>query len=152
MIDCRKPRSLKCLDRKISSLLSSSQRYKLSSEASLLLGLLEKDFGNVKACSLQTVLSHIRDCGVCLPTNAEGLYFILYELHNIGVLLLLGDHTKGDCHIVLQSSKLTNEIHKFLFCKSAVENLHQKYDAIFDIGILPESVLKEILPPYITTQ
>ena len=152
MIDCRKPRSLNGLDRKIFSLVSSSQRYKLSNEASLLLGLLEKDFGNVTACSLQTLLSHIGDCGVCLPTDAEGLYVTLCELHNIGVLLLLGDHTKGDCHIVLQSSKLTNEVHKLLFCKSAVENLQQKYNAIFDIGILPESVLKEILPPYITTQ
>ena len=156
MIDCRKPRSLNGLDRKISSLVSSSQRYKLSNEASLLLGLLEKDFGNVTACSLQTLLSHNRDCGVCLPTDAEGLYVTLSELHDIGILLLLGDHTKGDCHIVLRSSKLTNEVHKLLFCKSAVENLHQKFrglhDATFNIGILPESVLKEILPPYITTQ
>ena len=152
MIDCRKPRSLNGLERKISSLVSSSQQYKLSNEASLLLGLLEKDFGNVTACSLQTVLSHIRDCGVCLPTDAVGLYLILSELHSIGVLLLLGDHTKGNYHVVLQSSKLTNEVHKLLFCKSAVENLQRRYNATFDIGILPESVLKEILPPYITTQ
>ena len=152
MIDCRKPKSLNGLERKISSLVSSSQRYELSNEASLLLGLLEKDFGNVTACSLQTVLSHISDCGVCLPTDAEGLYLILSELHDIGVLLLLGDHSKGNCHVVLQSSKLTNEVHKLLFCKSAVENLQGRYNATFDIVILPESVLKEILPPYITTQ
>ena len=91
MIDCQKPRSLNDLDRKISSLVSSSKQYELSNEASLLLGLLEKDFGNVTACSLQTVLSHIRDCGVCLPTDAVGLYLILSELHDIGVFLLLGD-------------------------------------------------------------
>ena len=156
MIDCRKPRSLHGLDRKISSLVSSSQRYNLSNEASLLLGLLEKDFGNVTACSLQTLLSHNRDCGVCLPTDAEGLYVTLSELHDIGILLLLGDHTKGDCHIVLQSAKLTNEVHELLFCKSSVETLQEKFrglnDATFEIGLLPESVLKEILPPYITTK
>ena len=158
MLDCRKPKSegMILLQRQIYMWTSMSAQYRLSEKASLLLGLLEKDFSNVTACSLQTVLSHIRDCGVCLPTDAGGLYLTLSELHDIGVLLLLGDHTRNDCHVVLKSFKLTIEVHKLLFSKSAVENLQQKFtgvqDTTFNIGILPESVLKEILPPYITPQ
>ena len=158
MLDCRKPRSegMVLLQRQIYMWTTMSAQYRLSEKATLLLGLLEKDFSNVIACSLQTILSHIRDCGVCLPTDAGGLYLTLSELHDIGVLLLLGDHSSDDCHAVLKCSKLTNEVHKLLFSRSAVENLQQKFtgvhDTTFNIGIVPESVLKEILPPYITTQ
>ena len=156
MMDCRMPRDVSSIQKQISTLAIASPRCELSNEACLLLGLLEKDFNNVTACPLQTILSHITECGACLPADSGGLYITLSELHDIGVLLLLGDHTKGDCHVVLQSSKLTNEVHKLLFCKLAVENLQQKFgdlhDATFNIGILPESVLKEILPPYITTR
>ena len=154
IMDCRMPWDVSSIQKQISTLAMASPRFELSNEACLLLGLLEKDFTNVTACSLQTILSHITECGACLPADSGALYITLSELHNIGVLLLLGP--KGDCHVVLQSSKLTNEVHKLLFCKSAIENLHERfrglYDATFNIGILPESVLKEILPPYITTQ
>ena len=156
MMDCRMPWDVSSIQKQISTLAMASPRFELSNEACLLLGLLEKDFTNVTACSLQTILSHITECGVCLPADSGGLYITLSELHDIGVLLLLGDHIKGDCHVVLQSSKLTNEVHKLLFSKLAVENLHQKFQgshkATFNIGIFPESVLKEILPPYITTK
>ena len=157
-LDCRKPRSegMVLLRNQIYMWTSMSPQYRLSEKASLLLGIFEKDFGNVTACSLETILSHIRDCGVCLPTDAGGLYLILSQLHDIGVLLLLGDHTRNDFHVVLKCSKLTIEVHKLLFSRSAVENLQQKFtgvhDTTFNIGILPESVLKEILPPYITPQ
>ena len=158
MLDCRKPRSegMVLLRKQIYLWTSMSPQYRLSEKASLLLGIFEKDFSNVTTCSLETVLSHIRDCGVCLPTDAGGLYLTLSQLHDIGVLLLLGDHTRNDCHVVLKSSKLTNEVHKLLFSRSAIENLQQKFtgvhDTTFNIGILPESVVKEILPPYITPQ
>ena len=148
VLDCRKPRSMSSLQQQISAITSLSPRCRLSSDASLLLGLLEKDFCNVTATSLQTVLSYIRDCGVCLPTDAGGLYLTLSELHDIGLLLLLGDHTNGDCHIVLKISTLTNEVHKLLFSKSAIENL----EPAFNIGVLPASLLRKILPPYISIQ
>ena len=93
---------------------------------------------------------------MCLPADPGGVYHILSQLHDIGVLLLLGDHTKGDCHVVLKGSTLISEVHKLLFCKSAIDNLQKNFrdlhDANFNIGIIPECVLKEILPPYITTQ
>ena len=156
VMDCRMPWDVSSIQKQISTMAMASPRCELSNEACLLLGLLEKDFSNVTACSLQTILSHITECGVCLTADSGGLYITLSELHDIGVLLLLGDHIKGDCHVVLQSSKLTNEVHKLLFCKLAVENLQQKFgglhDATFNIGILPENVLKDILPPYITTK
>ena len=148
MLDCRKPRSMSSLQQQISAITSLSPRYILSSDASLLLGLLQKDFSNVTACSLQTVLYHIRECGVCLPPDAGGLYLTLSELHDLGLLLLLGDHTKGDCHIVLNISMLTNEAHEMLFSQSTIENL----EPAFNIGVLPASLLRKILPPYISIQ
>ena len=140
--------------REISTLMRQSQLYTISDEASLLLGLFENDFNTVIACSVQTILSHIKDSGACLPNKAKDLYFPLSELHDVGVLLLLGDRNSDDCYIVLKFSKLTNEVHKLLFSKSATESLHKKYSRVhtFNIGVLPDSVLKEILPPYITKQ
>jgi hypothetical protein len=147
MLDCRKPRSggMESFRNHVSTWASSSPPHRLSDNARLLLGLLEKDFSNVTACPLQTIQSHIRDCGVCLPTEAGGICHTLSELHDIGVLLLLVNHTKGDCHVVLNSPKLTNEVHKLLFSESADS-------APFNIGIFPNHVLEDILPPYITTQ
>ena len=158
IMDCRKPRSegTVLLRKQIYMWTSMSAQYRLSEKASLLLGLFEKDFSNVTACSLETILSHIRACGVCLPTDTRGLHLTLSELHDIGVLLLLGDRNSNDCHVVLKSSKLTIEVHELLFSTSSVEKLQQKFtgvhDTTFNIGILPESVLKEILPPYVTPQ
>ena len=158
IMDCRKPRSegMGLLRKQIYMWTSMSAQYRLSEKASLLLGLFEKDFSNVTACSLETILSHIRECRVCLPTDTRGLHLTLSELHDIGVLLLLGDRNSDDCHVVLKSSKLTIEVHKLLFSRPALEKLQQRFadvhDTTFNIGILPESVLKEILPPYITTK
>ena len=140
----------------LSSWSSLSPKFSLSRDASLLLGLFENDFNNVTACSIQDVLSHIEDSGVCLPKEIEPLHNILSELHDIGVLLLLGSHTDDNCYVVLKSSKLTNEVHKLLFSQSAISSLNDKYKGAhgysFNIGILPDSVLKEILPPYISKQ
>ena len=54
-LDCCKPKSkeLKMIQDKIIELTQNSPRYELSIDANLLLGLLEKDFGNVTACSVQ---------------------------------------------------------------------------------------------------
>ena len=50
---------------------SLSPMFSLSRDASLLLGLFEKDFNNVTACPMQDVLSHMEDSGVCLPKEIE---------------------------------------------------------------------------------
>ena len=154
-LDCRNPRDVASFQNHISAMTNHSPRCGLSEKASLLLGLLEKDFSNVTACSLQTILSHIGEYGVCLPTEAKELYLALSELHDIGILLLLGDHIKGDCHFVLNIPKLTEDVHRSLFSKSAMMILQKKCGTAspaYNIGILPDSVLEEILPPYITKQ
>ena len=156
LLDCRKPGKISHFQSKISSWTSLSPTFSLSRDASLLLGLFEKDFNNVTACPMQDVLSHIEDSGVCLPIKTEPLHHTLSELHDIGVLLLLGAHTNDNCYVILKSSKLTNEVHKLLFSQSAISSLNEKYKGThgysFNIGILPDSVLKEILPPYISKQ
>ena len=151
VLDCRKTRSKDMVNfqKQVSVRASHSTKYNLSREASLLLGLLEKDFGNVSACSLDTILAHVKDCGVCLPNDAKGIASILSELHDIGILLLLGNQNHKDCYVILEVSKLTNEVHKLLFSDTTTS---VKSSDTFNIGILPDSVLREILPPYITKQ
>ena len=156
-IDCRKPRSrgIDTLQKRISSHAKDSEYYRLSEEASVLLGLLEKDFSEVTACPIHTVLSHIKESGVCLPDTARTLHPIISELHEIGVLLLLGDHTKGDYHVVLKCSKLTNEVHKLLFSKDAISSLIKLFKLPKNVsvaGIIPETDLTRILPSYITKE
>ena len=156
MLDCRKAGSteINAFQQQVSSWTSLSPKHRLSDEASLLLGLLEKDFSNITACSLHTLLTHIKKCGVCLPGEAKALCSVLSELHDVGVLLLLGDHTNENSQVVLKFSKLTNEVHKLLFSKTAVQSLKEKYgtNQTFNVGILPDSVLTEILPPNITKE
>ena len=135
----------------ISTWASSSSQHTLSDNAKLLLGLFEKDFSHVTACSFQTLLSHIEKSGVCLPREAKHLYHSLSELHDMGALLLLGDHNNDDCQVVLKCSKLTNEVHQLLFSKAAIDKIRGKCVSS-NIGILPDDILKEILPPYITKQ
>ena len=152
-LDCCKPRSKEMAEirKEISTWASDSPQHTLSDNASLLLGLLEKDFSNVTACSIQTVLSHIEDSGVCLPREAKHLYHSLSELHDVGALLLLGDHNNDDCQVVLKCSKLTNEVHQKLFSEAAIDSIKEKCGSS-NIGILPDDLLPEILPPYITKQ
>ena len=152
-LDCCKPRSKEMaeIQKEISTWASDSPQHSLSDNASLLLGLLEKDFSNVTACSIQTVLSHIEDSGVCLPREAKHLFRSLSELHDVGALLLLGDHSNDDCQVILKCSKLTNEVHQKLFSEAAIDSIKEKCGSS-NIGILPDELLLEILPPYITKQ
>ena len=156
-IDCRNPRSrgIDTLQKIISSRAKDSEYYRLSEGASVLLGLLEKDFSEVTACPIHTILSHIKESGVCLPDTAKTLHPIILELHEIGVLLLLGDYTKGHYHVVLKSSKLTNEVHKLLFSEDAISSLIKLFKLPKNVsvaGIIPETDLSRILPSYLTKE
>ena len=152
-LDCCQPRSKEMVrfQKQISTWASFSSQHTLSDNAMLLFGLFEKDFSNVTACSIQTILTHIEESGVCLPREAKHLYPSLSELHDVGALLLLGDHNNDDCQVILNSSKLTNEVHHLLFSKTAIDNIKGK-SLSSNIGILSDDVLLEILPPYITKQ
>ena len=156
-IDCRNPRSrgIDTLQKLILSHVKDSEYYRLSEGASVLLGLLEKDFSEVTACPIHTILSHIKESGVSLPDTAKTLHPIISELHEIGVLLLLGDHTKGDYHVVLKSSKLTNEVHQLLFSEDAISSLIMLFKLPKNVsvaGIIPEKDITRILPSYITKE
>ena len=151
-LDCCGPRStnIKLLRKQIQELSEVYEPYNLSYEGSALLGLLEKDFSSVTACTAKTIVSHISELNLLrLPTSLSGLYLILKQLQAIGSLLILGGKEE-DCYLVLNVSQLTNEVHKRLFSEEAFSN---KPDiASFNIGLLPQSLLQEVLPPYITKE
>ena len=158
-LDCRKPKSkeLKMIQDNIIRLTQKSPRYSLSADATILLGLLEKDFGNVTACSAQTILDHIEITGICLPNNITLLLPVLQELHDIGVLFMTRDDKCDNLQVILNISKLTNEVHKLLFSNEAKHELTkdiENADAIssFNIGVLPKAFLDKILPQYITKE
>ena len=158
-LDCRKPKSkeLKMIQDNIIRLTQKSPRYSLSADATILLGLLEKDFGNVTACSAQTILDHIEITGICLPMNITSLLPVLQELHEIGVIFMTKDDKCDNLQVILNISKLTNEVHKLLFSNEAKHELTKDIeiaDAIssFNIGVLPKAFLDKILPEYITKE
>ena len=111
-LNCCKPKSkeLIMIQDKIVDITRNSPRYRLSFSASTLLGLLEMDFGNVTACSTQTILDHINEIGIALPQNITTLLPVLQELHDIGVLFMTGDDKCDNLQVILNISKLTNEV------------------------------------------
>ena len=158
-LDCRKPKSkeLKMIQDNIISLTQKSPRYSLSTDATILLGLLEKDFGNVTACSAQTILVHIEITGILLPKNITSLLPVLQELHEIGVLFMTRDDKCDNLQVILNISKLTNEVHKLLFSNEAKHELTKDIEnadtiSSFNIGVLPKALLVKILPQYITKE
>ena len=158
-LDCCKPRSkeLKMIKDKIISLKQKSPRCQLSLHAIILLGLLETDFGNVTACSAQTILEHIEITGLALPKNISSLLPVLQELHEIGVLFMTRDEKCDNLQVILNISKLTNEVHKLLFSNEAKLDLAKDIDSkdtisSFNIGVLPKALLEKILPQYITKE
>ena len=153
-LNCCKPRSKEFEDikSKIFQLTKDSPRYKLSIEASVLLGLLEKDFSNVTACSVRTILSSIVETGISLTKNITSLMALMRELHDIGILFVLGDEQGDNPQIILNISKLTNEVHKLLFSKEAEFLETEEAISSFNIGILPQSLLNKLLPQHITKE
>ena len=152
-LNCCIPRSqqLHKIKGRIVDLTKDSPCYKLSNEASVLLGLLEMDFSNVTACSAQTILSHIEDTGVSLPKNIASLMPILEELHDLGLLFVIGIDIQ---HVILNMSQLTHEVHQLLFSKEAKRNFTEGENPVssLNVGILPQSVLDSLLPQYITKE
>ena len=150
-LDCRQPRSAQGVRDAIFQISKGTQPFNLSPEAAILLGLLEKDFNNVVTCNVQGLLAHINDTRICLPTTVEHLYPVLEQLHDVGLLMIIGRHSdKFEDHIVLLNiSKLTNEVHELLFSDPTV-NVDPNLHARLSMGVLPQSYLNDILPEYIT--
>ena len=115
------------------------------------------DFGNVTACSAQTILDHIIEIGIALPLNITSLLSVLQELHDIGVLFMTGGDKCDNLQVILNISKLTDEVHKLLFAKDATLKLTKNVEnkdiiSAFNIGVLSETLLDQILPQYITKE
>ena len=158
LLDCCHPKSkqIKELKQLICGFTVFSPRYQLSLHASTLLGMLEKDFSQVAACTVQTVLSHIKVTGIALPNDITALFPILHELHELGLLFLTSTSAEESSLVVLNITKLTNEVHKLLFSQQSTQDLKKYIDnedmTSFNVGILPEKVLEKILPEHITKE
>ena len=150
--DCHRPRSSQVIEDTLQQISRDTPPYNISFETSLLHGLLQKDFGNVVACKLHDLLIHIKDTGICLPTVAKELYPLVKELHEIGVLMMIGQN-KDQCEnhfLLLDPSSLTNEVHQQLFSDSARQTFSSSVNPYYaNMGILPERYLTSILPEHI---
>ena len=156
-LDCCKPRSKQIanIHRHMSRLTKDSPRFKLSLQASTLLGLLEKDFSNVPACSIQALPSHIEDTGLQLTAKEQSLHPILLELHDLGLLFLIDSSNRESSSVVLNMSQLTNIVHKSLFSEEAIFKASFENEGLsfsFSAGIIPQSILAKILPDNITKE
>ena len=157
MLDCCKPRSKQIAEIQtlMSKLSKDSPRFKLSPQASTLLGLLEKDFSNVPACSTQALLSHIEDTSIQLIGKAQSLHPILLELHDLGLLFLIDRSNRESSSVALNMSQLTNIVHNTLFSKKDILKASFEKQGLsfsFSAGIVPQSILANILPENITKE
>ena len=150
MLNCRQPKSKQIADIQalVCSITKDSPRFELSHQASVLLGLLERDFSNVPACSVQDLLAHIEETGLPLPSYQPSLYPVLHELHDLGLLFIV-DSSKAQ-QVVLNISHFTNIVHKSLFSEDSEICGGEGYS--FNVGIIPEHVLAKILPQNITKE
>ena len=150
-LNCCDPRSsnVSALRKVIADISKESKKYSLSQEMNILLGLLERDFSSVTACTIHTLSSHIMDVGLCLPKSFTHLHPLLLQLQDIGELLIVGGKEE-DCYVILSVSQLINEVHKRLFAVDAFPNKPEMHE--FNIGLLPESFLQKVLPEYITKE
>ena len=157
MLDCCKPRSKQIADIQtlMNQLTKDSPRFKLSLQASIVIGLLRKDFRNEPACSIQDLPTHIQKTGMELPTDIQSLYPILSELHDLGLLFVIDSSNRENSSLVLNLSQLTNIVHKSLFAQEAdLKECFEEEGLTFSLsaGIIPQSILSKILPENITTE
>lgn len=154
-LNCCQPQSSRLVRNDINQLLKGTTSCNLSSEAGILLGLLEKDFRTVVTCKLSTVLTHIEETGIHLPRIAESLHCLVMELHALGLLMIirgLGIRME-DSLLLLNVLKLTNEVHELLFSNPSrhLAAYPSSDSCSASMGILPAKYLEKILPEYVTT-
>ncbi len=142
MLDCRKPGSNPIM-KEVVNITRHSPRYDLSLDESILLGLLEEELSHVVACSVKTIISHIEDTRVLLPKSVKILSSILFRLHELGLVYLVGDKGSDNMQVILRIASLTESVHKSLFSKEA------RYTSS---GVISNKFLHQILPPGITKE
>ena len=154
ILDCRNPRDKQLGDLRkfITSTTADAPHYILSQPASILMGLLEKEFSNVTVFPVSALLSHIEQTDIALPRKTNPLHSLLLELHDIGLLFIVNDSKKEHLHVVFNISKLTKEVHRLLFSVEATLRMRETCDEIegsnssLNIGIIPRNILEAILP------
>ena len=155
-LDCRKSgRDVNYLREVVKEASLSVPPVTLTLEASTLLGLLLKDFKPVPAFKLESIISHIDPIQFPLSCYPSKLYTLVKELHNLGLIMIIakeGDPIENHL-IVLNISSFTSEVHRKLFSDQAKVNLAKHTDRLkLSVGILPGSLLQDILPEYITKE
>ena len=155
-VDCCRPTSVKLekLPEKL-SLLHKQFCLHFSAGATILTGLIERDFKEVIACHIHRIIEHINDTGIHLPAHVSDLIIFLLELQDYGLLLIAGRITEPEnLWIIFNVSKLTQEVHKKLFSRDALKFLSKKNDSniqtMLKLGIIPETALHEICPLYMS--
>ena len=155
-VDCCKPKDVRQLKEVIQEETKDAAPYRLSYEAALLHGVLERDFNNVVTCKLKDVMAHIEMVYSrlpCMRSDSNKLHFLSRELQNAGLLLIVGrnEDQLEDHLLITDITSLTNKVHKKLFSKEAREKLKS---LPAKMGILPENCLYDIfeLPKYVTKE
>ena len=154
-LDCCRPttNSMSNLRKLLKKTYTTNKKYVLSLGATIILGLLERDFSNVTACQVSTILNHIQQVGIHHLISMQQLYPVLKELHYFGLLIVVGSTSDpGDHWLLLNISALTEEVHKKLFAKDSLVSQSLADSPLSTLGIIPESVLTKILPEYITKE
>ena len=152
-LDCCRPSttSMSNLRDLLKKTYTTNPKYVLSLGATILLGLLERDFSNVTACQVSTILDHVQQVGMHHLSSMQWLYPVLKELHNLGLLIVVGSASDPRDHwLLLNVSALTEEVHKKLFAKDSLVSQYLADSPLSTLGIIPESALTRILPEYIT--
>ena len=155
--NCRDPkgRHISGIQSQIASLTKDSPRHQLSFAASILLGLLEKDFGQEPAFAVTELQAHIEAIGIGLLPE---LHSILEELHELGLVFVVREENGDPLQVIFNISKLTNEAHRLLFSLAAVARLREACEesegstACLNIGVLPQALLQRVLPANITQE
>ena len=154
-LDCCRPttNSMSNLRDLLKKTYTTNPKYVLSLGATILLGLLERDFSNVTAFQVSTILDHLQQVGMHHLNSMQWLYPVLKELHSLGLLIVVGSASDPRNHwLLLNVSALTEEVHKKLFAKDSLMSQLLADSPLSTLGIIPESALTRILPEYITKE
>ena len=154
-LDCCRPTttSMSNLRKLLKKTYTTNPKYVLSLGATILLGLLERDFSNVTACQASTILNHVQQVGMHHLSSLQQLHPVLKELHNLGLLIVVGSASDARDHwLLLNVSALTEEVHKKLFAIDSLMSQSLADSPLSTLGIIPESALTKILPEYITKE
>ena len=154
-LDCRRPTTTSMSNLRDLLKKTDAENYKhvLSPGAAVVLGLIERDFRSVTACQLSTILDHLQQVGMHHLNSLQQLHPVLKELHNLGLLIVVGSTSDARDHwLLLNVSALTEEVHKKLFAKDSLMSQSLADSPLSTLGIIPESALARILPEYITKE